>query len=97
MNWVSFKRIQKSEILYLVDKKPNTFLKCSDLVIRNEYQWQNIRIWFLITPIQFTPTFYSLFLSWEIKQTKLGIFLNTLYILLIIYILKGPFLLLSII
>ena len=55
-SWIRFllKRIQKSSIRYSVDKKPNTFLNYSDSVIRNEYQWQNIPMRFLITPIWFT-------------------------------------------
>ena len=48
-----FKRIQKSNIWYSVDKKPNIFLNYSDSILRNEYQWQNIWIRFLIIPIRF--------------------------------------------
>ena len=51
------KRIQKSNIQYPVDKKPQTFLNFSDSVIRNKCQLQNIPnwIWFLLIPIWFTP------------------------------------------
>ena len=58
MNSVSFKTNTEIQYSYSVDKKPNPFLNYSYSVIRNEYQWQNIRIRirFLITPIRFTPS-----------------------------------------
>ena len=53
MNSISFKTNTEIQYSYSVDKKPNTFLNYSYSVIRNEYQWQNIRIRFLIIPIRF--------------------------------------------
>ena len=43
-SWICFpmKLIQKSKILYPVEKKPNIFLSYLALIIRTENQWQNI-------------------------------------------------------
>ena len=56
MNLVSFETNTEIQYSYSFDENPNSFLNYSYSVKRNEYQWQNIRIRFLITPIQFTPT-----------------------------------------
>ena len=73
MNSISLKTNTEIQYSYSVDKKPNTFLNYSDSVIRNEYQWQNIRIriWFLITPIWFNPRkTYNRVTSWKIQVTS---------------------------
>ena len=54
MNSVSFKTNIDIQYSYLVDENPNSFLNYSYSVKKNEYQWQNIRIRFFITPIQLT-------------------------------------------
>ena len=76
-SWIRFllKRIQKSNVRYSVDKNPNTFLNYSASVIITEYQWQNIWIRFLITPIRFTFRVWNPFFGFIDNKEKSSPFL----------------------